>query len=102
MYGYTPAEHSVALEHRVTCFCRSIAIEIGRRTRRSLKGARSRASASPNGARVFLTPCTTEDGLLLRIASASDRLATQRMSLCPVRKAASRVAESGADRMTYS
>ena len=86
-----------------TCFWRSMAIEIARRTRTSLKGGLSWASARPNGASVLWNACTTRVGIrLARRVSTSDGLATQMKSLWPVRKAASRVAASGVERMMYS
>ena len=73
-----------------------------RRTRTSLNGGLSWASATPNGASVLWYACTTALGLVLRRISASDGLATQMKSAWPVRKAASRVAASGVERMMYS
>ncbi len=77
-------------------------MEMARRTRTSLNGGLSWASASPNGASVLWYACTSALGLVLRIVSTSQGLARQMMSLCPVRKAAIRVASSGVDRMMYS
>ena len=79
-----------------------MAIEMARRTRTSLNGGRSWASARPNGVSVNGTACTTALGFVLRTFSTSDRLWTARKSLWPVRNAAVRVAESGVERITYS
>ena len=56
----------------------------------------------PNGASVLWYDCTTVCGFVLRTTSTSDGLATQMKSAWPVRNAASRVAASGVERMTYS
>src|SRR2546428_443284 len=45
-----------------TCFCRSIAMEMARRTRTSLKGGLSWARARPNGASTLFISCTTARG----------------------------------------
>ena len=102
MYG-TPQPGMPCPSYTVsTCFWRSMAIEMARRTRTSLKGGLSWASARPNGASTFLYSCTTAVGFVLRTVSTSARVASHRTSLCPVRKAARRVAASGVERMTYS
>ena len=75
-----------------TCVWRSMAIEMARRTRRSLNGGLSWARARPNGVRVFLNVCPTAVGFVLRTVSTSEGVASEMKSLCPVRKAATRVA----------
>ena len=77
-------------------------METARRTRTSLNGGLSWASATPNGVRVLWKECTTALAFVFLMVSTSDGLASQMMSLCPVRKAAIRVAASGVERITYS
>ena len=79
-----------------------MAMEMARRTRTSLNGGLSCASASPNGASVLWYDCVTAAALVFRTVSTSPGLASQMMSLCPVRNAAMRVAASGVERMMYS
>src|SRR5216683_1358107 len=97
MYG-TPQPRMPWPSYTVsTCFWRSTAIEMARRTRRSLKGGLSCASANPNGVSVLWYDCTTAAGLVLRMVSTSEGLASEMKSLCPVRNAATRVAVPGED-----
>jgi hypothetical protein len=49
-----------------------------------------------------VTSWTIAVGFVLSTAFTSARLWSPRISLCPVRKAAQRVAASGVDRMRYS
>jgi hypothetical protein len=58
-----------------------MAIDSARRTRTSLNGGRSWASASPNGVIEGVSACTMAAGFVLRTASTSDALCSGRKSL---------------------
>ena len=52
--------------------------------------------------RTVMISCTTAVGFVFRSVSTSARLCSPKISLCPLRKAARRVAASGVERIRYS